>query len=295
MRNLILFITLFAFFIANGQEKSSTGYELNWTKPVKVERDSMLNGKHKLPAFAFEVFESDAKMAVDEWVAAYEEQGGKVTGTDPYKSTAVKVDGLSGEVIVMAKVARNRKDGLARVLVALAANDSTAAPDEAKGEKAVYDLAVRMNKGVVQKQLDEQQKLVDDLTRDLESAQQDQAKAHSKSADANDDLEDAKRKKARLSSKQSDLQADQAKYEARYAKSNDPKDLKKLTKARNDLVKVHRDMAKQMKREADAQKKANKRHADIPDAVEDQQELQAKKEKAVSDLEALKRKKEAVK
>ncbi|MEZ4739848.1 MAG: hypothetical protein R2818_10980 [Flavobacteriales bacterium] len=295
MRSLILIPSLLASFVLCGQERSGTGYLLNWTEHIKVERDSLVNGKYKLPAYAFEVFESDAKMAVDEWVSAYEEKGGKVTGSDPYKGAGVVVDGLNGEVTVMANVVRNKKDGKARVVVALAANDSTAAPDESKGEKAVHDLAIRMNKGVVQKQIDDQQELVDDLTKDLASAQKDQSKAQNKSADANDDLESAKKKKAKLSNKQSDLQHDQAKYQERYTRTNDPKDLQKLTKIQQDLVKVQRDMSKQLKKEADAQKAANKRQGDIPDAVEDQQDLQAKKEKAVSDLEALKRKKEAVK
>lgn len=291
----LLPFTLLLATASQAQDKTESGYLLNWTNRIKVERDTLVNGRYKLPAYTFAVFESDAGIAVGEWVAAYESKGGKVTGSNPYKGTGVAVDGISGPVTVMTTVVRNKKDGTAQVEVALAANDSTPAVDWEKGEKAVYDLAVRMNKGVVQKQVDEQQKLVDDLTKDLAGAQKDEAKANSKSADAAADLEKAKKEKAKLADKQAKLQSDQVKQQERYGRTNDPKDLKKLTSIQQDLAKVQKDMSKQLKKEADAQKTTNQKQDDIPDAQKEQQELQVKKDKAVSELEALKRKKEAVK
>jgi hypothetical protein len=286
----LLFTTLLL-----AQEKTESGYLLNWSDRIKVERDTLVNGKHKLPAYTFAVFETDAGIAVGEWVAAYESKGGKVTGSNPYKGVGVPVDGLSGAVTVMVTVERNKQDGTALAEVALTQNDSTPSPDWEKGEKAVYDLAVRMNKGVVQKQVDEQQSLVDELTKKLASAQKDQVKATEKSADAASDLEKAKKEKAKLADKQAKLQGDQIKLQEKYARSNDPKDLAKLNKVQQDLVKVQKDMSKQLKKEADAQKDTNKKQGDIPESVEEQQELQVKKDRAVSELEALKRKKEAVK
>lgn len=290
LSSTLLFTTLVL-----AQEKTESGYLLNWTNRIQVERDSLVNGKYKLPAYTFAVFESDAGIAVGEWVAAYESKGGKVTGSNPYKGTGVAVEGLSGPAIVMTTVVRNKKDGTALVLVALAANDSTPVADWEAGEKAAYGLAVRMNKGVVQKQIDEQQKLLDGLTKDLASAQKDEAKANSKSADAAADLEKAKKEKAKLADKQAKLQSEQVKQQQKYNRTNDAKDLNKLTKVQQDLAKVQKDMSKQLKKEADAQKTVNNKQGDIPDAQKDQQKLQTRKDKAVSDLEALKRKKEAVK
>ncbi len=295
LRYSLPFAFLLTTLAADAQDKTESGYLLNWTNRIKIERDTLVHGKYKLPAYTFAVFETDAGIAVGEWVAAYESKGGKVTGSDPYKGVGVPVDGLSGAVTVMVTVTRNKKDGTALAAVALTQNDSTPAPDWEKGEKAVYDLAVRMNKGVVQKQVDEQQELVDELTKKLAGAQKDQVKATEQSADAADDLEKAKKEKAKLADKQADLQGEQAKLQEKYTRTNDPKDLEKLTKVQQDLVKVQKDMSKQLKKEADAQKDANKKQGDIPDSVEEQQELQVKKDRAVSELEALKRKKEAVK
>jgi hypothetical protein len=293
--HLLLPFTLALTTFAHAQDKTESGYLLNWTNQIKVERDSLVNGKYKLPAYTFSVFESDAGIAADEWVAAFESNGSKVTGSNPYKRSGVAVDGLSGPATVMATVVRNKQDGTALVKVALAANDSMPVSDWEKGEKAAYDLAVRMNKGVVQKQVDAQQKLVDGLAKDLAGAQKDEAKANDKSSDAAADLEKAKKEKAKLASKQADLQSEQIKLQEKYTRTQDPKDLTRLTKVQQDLVKVQKDMSKQLKKEADAQKDANKKQGDIPDAQKDQQKLTTKKEKAVSDLEALKRKKEAVK
>ena len=53
-------------------------------------------------------------------------------------------------------------------------------------------------------------------------------------------------------------------------------------------------MSRELKDEQRAQKDANKRQDDVPDAEKDQIEYQKAKEKAISELEALKRKLEAV-
>lgn len=295
LRARLLPFALVAVTCLTAQDKTESGYLLNWTTRIELVRDTLKNGAYGIPAFGFNVYESDADIAAAEWIAAYGSKGGKVTGSNPYKGTGVAVDGVPGTTTVMTNIVRNKNAGTARVVTALAANDSTPAAGWENGEKAVYDLAVRMNKGVVQKQIDAQQKLVDDLIEDLADAQKDQVKATEKSADAADDVEKAKKQKAKLASQQADLQGEQVKLQEKYSRTNDPKDLKKLTKVQQELVGVQKDMSKQLKKEADAQKNSNKKQGDIPDSVEQQQELQVKKDKAVSELEGLKRKKEAVK
>lgn len=280
---------------SNAQEKSATGYALNWTGSVQVAPDTITNGTHKLPAFALPIHEADPGKALDLWKTQCAMKGGKVSGSDPYRSTPILVDGLgAAPVVVMATTAKDKQLGGTRMLVTYALNDSVPAPDAASAQQAAHDLALALNRAVVMEQIADQQKLVDKLNGKLESAQADQAKAEKKAGDANKDLEKVKQQQSKLSGKQAQLQSDELHAQQRYDRTKNPKDLEKLSKIKAKLVKVQQDLAKQMEKEASAQKKVNSRQGDIPDANKEEQEKQAAKEKANTDLEALKRKLEAV-
>lgn len=277
--------------LLHAQDKSASGHVLNWTNTIVVEQDTLLNKGHKLPAHAFMVHEADPGAALNALKAAYAGQHAKFSGSDPVSGLAL-VTGLGeAPVLLLASSAKDRKAGGARMRVAYAANDSTALEG---GRDAAHALAVQLNRAIVQQQIDAQQKIVDKAGSKLESAQSDQAKAQKKASNAASDLEKAKREKSKLADKQAKLQKEQQRFQERYNTSQAPKDLEKLTKVQGQLVKVQEDLAKQMKKEADAQKTANKRLDELPDTQKEQQEYQVSKEQAVSELEALKRKLEAI-
>ena len=273
------------------QDRSASGHLLNWTNTIAVEQDTVVNKTHKLPAHAFMVHEAEPGAALNALKAAHAGQNAKFSGSDPV-SGLVTVTGLGeAPIFLIASAAKDKKAGGARRRVAYATNDSTALEG---GRDAAHALAVQLNRAIVQQQIDAQQKIVDKAGSKLESAQSDQAKAQKKASSAASDLEKAKKEKSKLADKQAQLQKEQQRAQERYNTSQAPKDLEKLTKVQAQLVKVHQDLAKQLKKEADAQKTANKRQDEIPDAQKAQQGHQVTKEQAVSELEALKRKLEAI-
>ena len=272
--------------LLHAQDRSASGHLLNWTNTIVVEQDTLLNKTHKLRAHAFMVHE-----ALNALKAAYAGQNAKFSGSDPV-SGLVTVSGLGeAPILLIASAVKDKKAGAARMRVVYAANDSSALEG---GRDAAHALAIQLNRAIVQQQIDEQQRVVDKAGSKLESAQNDQAKAQKKASSAASDLEKAKKEKSKLADKQAQLQKDQQRLQERYNSSQAPKDLEKLTKVQGQLVKVQQDLAKQLKKEADAQKTANKRQDEIPDAQKEQQGHQVTKEQAVSELEALKRKLEAI-
>lgn len=275
----------------HAQDKSASGHLLNWTNTIVVETDSLVNGRYKLPAHTFTVWEADPGTALNALKAAYAEQGAKFSGSSPLRGMATVAGMGEAPVLLLATTAKDKKAGGARMQVAFAANDSTALPG---GGEAAHALAVQVNRAIVQQQIDAQQKIVDKHHGRLEGAQKDQAKAQEKAGKAAEDLEKAKKEKSRLTDKHTQLQKEELKLKERYNATQEAKDLEKLTKMHNKLVKVQEDLAKQIRKEADAQESHNKRQGAIPEAQEAQQGHQVSKEQAVSELEALKRKLEAV-
>ncbi len=275
----------------HAQQKSASGHLLNWTNSIVVEADSLMNGKHKLPAHSFMVWEADPGTAVSALRSVHEAQGARFSGSSPLRGL-VTVQGMGdAPVLLLATAANDKKNGGARMQVAFAANDSTAVPG---GGEAAHAMAVQVNRAIVQQQIDAQQKIVDKAQGKLVGAQKDQAKAQEKAGKAAEDLEKAKKEKSKLVDKQAQLQKEELRLKERYNTSKEAKDLEKLNKVQGRLVKLQADLAKQIKKEADAQESANKRQKAIPGTQEAQQEHQVTKEQAVSELEALKRKLEAV-
>jgi len=295
MRILPTLLLFLAFTATQAQEKSETGHLLNWTGNIQVAPDSLQAGKFKLAAFAIPILEADPGKVMNLWESDCARKGGKVNGSEPAKSTPLIVEELDpSPVTMMATFSKDKQLGGTRMLLAYATNDSTAFAASDRGQVAARALALRLNRAVVSEQIEDQQKLVDKRSGKLEDAQADQAKAEKRVNNAYEDLEKSKKAKSKLSGKQAQLQSDQLHAQDRFERSQDPKDLQKLTKIQQKLVKVQQALAKQMKKEADALKDANNRQEDVPDAIKDQQERQAAKEKANSDLEALKRKLEAI-
>ncbi|MCC7501510.1 MAG: hypothetical protein IT229_03210 [Flavobacteriales bacterium] len=277
------------------QEKTSSGYLLNWTGSVSPVPGDVTNGKYKLPGLTIQIAEADAGTVTSLFKTEMTGRCLKYVSGDPIKCIDAAIPEVSAEKhLVFAKAMSGKKGSPATLTIAFATNDSTAMTDQGKAEAFVQSLAVRMNRAVVQVQIDEQKKVLDKYTGKVEGAQKDQAKAQKKGASATDDLESIKKDKAKLAEKQVDLQSDVQKYQARYNLTQKEEDLKKMTKAQEQLLKVQKDMSKLLKKEGQVQKDINSQAAGVPKAQQEQIEQQTSKDMANTEMEALKRKFEAI-
>lgn len=277
------------------QDKTKEGHALAWTNTISVVPDSLVNGTHTLPAFLITVFESDGSQALDLWKAELKPLSREVTGGKPAKAVGTTLPAFPGApVMVLCTSSTDKKADLGRLTLAYALNDSTPVVDMVAAQAHAHQLAVALNKAVVQSQIDAYTKTLDKTTDKLEDAQEDVM-------DNAKDLDKANKSLAKSKNAVSRIQADNAKYsgeiaglEKKFALTNDPKDLKKLTKARQKLAKGESSLAKAMRSEAKAQDAVSKYQGQSPDRTQEAQEHTDSKEATEAIISQLKRKQDAI-
>ncbi len=256
----LLSIPAFLFPSMDGHAQTTTkdGTSLVWDHELAVVKDSLSANGTKYPAHTITVFEADANAALELLKLDYTPIATSIGGK-PMKVSGARLTQISeAPVTVLIEANTQKKADLTRLTVAFMSNDSTPLADNGEQESLLQGLAVRLNKAVVQGQIDRYQKELDKTTEKLGSAQDDVAKAQKNLSKSNANLESAKSKRAKLERESANLQGDISGLERKFALSNDPKDLQKLTKAREKLARTERSQAKLMQQEAKAQGSINK-------------------------------------
>lgn len=274
------------------QERTREGVQLNWTGSLEVGQDELMNGRHRLPGQAFTVYESDAGTVATLWRAACQRKGLVVSGRSPLRAAGGGLPG--GAALLLMRTEKGAAKGEVRVVLVHALTDSTALDDGAETRAAARSWAVELNRAVVQKQIDAQQVLVTKASGRVQQATATTDKAVQRSNKAAKDLDKAKASKAKLDRKQADLERERQRLQARYNKSKDPKDLAKLTKTQSRLLSVQQDLLKQTSKESSARAAANKRSDAVPGQQRKLDKEFAELNELNAQLEALRRKLEAV-
>jgi hypothetical protein len=261
-QTILSFIALPAFLLTSAQSfaqvTTKDGISLVWDRELAVVDDSMSIGGRYVPAHTITVFETDASTAMELLKVDYTPISTSIGGK-PMKVSGARLTQVSeSPVDVMVVGNTQKKAGLARLTLAIMANDSTVLPDNGAQEELLRGLAVRLNKAVVGSQIDRYQQELDKTAEKLGSTQEDVAKAEKNLTKHNASLEKAKSKRAKLERNGAQLQGEISGLERKFALSNDPKDLQRLTKARQKLAKTESAQAKLMQQEAKAQGNINK-------------------------------------
>ncbi len=181
MRNPLLLSSALLLSITSVAQNTKEGYALLWSNTITVVADTLLNGKHELPAYSITVFESDGNAALDLWRAEYKPMSQEITGSKPAKATGVTQPTVApSPLMVLASHTTDKKGGFGRLTLAFAKNDSTPIDDQQAAERAMRDMAVKYNKAVVQAQITAKEKSLDKATGKQENAQADAAKLDKK-------------------------------------------------------------------------------------------------------------------
>jgi uncharacterized phage infection (PIP) family protein YhgE len=279
--------------VLQAQEKTKDGTVLSWTHSIKVDRDSVVNGTHLLPAYTITVFESDGSWVMDQWKNEMKAVSSGITGSRPVKVSDARVPAMGdAPLLLLANSTTDKKSKSGRLTVAFALNDST--PAEGDAQRVMHDLAVKLNKQVVQQQIDEQQKKLDKAADKHSSAQSSTEKAAKNISKANSDLQKSRKKLSKLQADKAKLQGDVHGMEKKFALTNDPKDLQKLTKARGRLNKNESAIAKEMQRENKIQSTLNKHQDSQARASGTLQDHTETKEDIMRIISELKRKQDAI-
>lgn len=277
------------------QEKTASGYTMDWTRTLQERADPLMNAKHTLKGRSFMVYECSAGEAMGHWKNHMEKLGGTSKGSKPTRVTGAAIPGLaSNPPIVFANAKKDASAGGVRMIIAFAMNDTTDVPDDPGLGTAVHEMAVQVNRAVVQEQVAEQEKRLKKISGEVKDAQQEEAKAAERAGDVGKDLQKVNEQQAKLARKQADLQKDLNKLQEKYRVEPDPRTLEKIAKAQQRMADLEKDMAKKQEAESKAQEHKNKHDEQIPEAQKHQQKHEAQKELANRELEALKRKLEAI-
>lgn len=274
--------------------KTREGYSLQWDRTIAVVRDSLQNGRFKLPAWTIAVHEAEASDVMGWWLSDMQAVSAAVTKGKPAKATGLRIPQLPDAPMAAAAAERERKADLTRLTVAFAVNDSTPIATTDGQEAYMRALAVKYNRAVVAAQIAVYEKQLGKAGDKLASSKGDMAKSQSRITKSNSRLEKIKTKRGKLQRDNAKISGDIAGHEKKFALSNDPKDLKKLTKAREKLAKGESALAKLMQQEAKIQGDIAKEQGRLESSTGKAEERGATKEELQSTLEALRRKHDAI-
>ena len=295
LRAFALSAAVWTATVSCAQERTETGYVKDWTHSLQERADPLMNARHALKGWSFVAYECSVGEAMGYWKDHMEKLGGAAKSNKPTRVTGAVIPGLVGHApIVFANVEKDRSAGGVRMIIAFALSDTVNAPDDPGMSAAVHEMAVQVNRSVVRKQIAEQEKRSKKVSGELTDAQKEEARAADRAGDAGKDLEKVNEQQAKLARKQADMQKDLNKSQEKYRARPDPKTLEKIAKTQQRIADLEKDMARKQQDESNAQEHKNKHEEEIPEAQEHQQKHQAQRERATRELEALKRKLEAI-
>lgn len=294
----ISLLTVPAFLFASGvcmaQASTKDGTALAWNQDLAVVQGTISVNKVDFPAHTITVFETDASTALELLKTDYTPIAASIGGK-PMKVSGARLTQISEEpVSVFVEATTEKKANLARLTLAFMASDTESLKDNGEQEKLMHGLAVRLNKAVVQTQIDRYQKDLDKASDKLGGTEGDVAKAQKNLTKASGDLQKTKAKRGKIEADNAKVHGNISGLERKFALSNDPKDLQKLTKTRQKLAKNETSQAKLMQQEAKTQATINK-HQGTLDSSSKQAEGQAEsKEDLLRIIAELKRKQDNI-
>ena len=275
----------------HAQDATKEGYALTWTNSIGAVPDTLMNGNYKLAAYRITIFESDGGDALDLWKTEMKTQSKDVSGSKPMKAMGAMVPSVSTTpIMVVAEGSSDKKAEQGILKIAYAVNDSVALPHSEPARQYAYDMAVKLNKAVVQQQLDSYSKTLDKSSGKLESAQNDVMKNDKNLSKANKALAKATEAISKYQANNADYSGRISGLERKFATTNDPKDLKDLTKMRQKLASSENKMAGELKSQAKAEEALSKYQGNAPDEAKAAAEREATNQANEGIINALKAK-----
>lgn len=279
---------------AQAQNTLKDGTSLQWDRQITVGQVPLKTDSAEYPALAVQVYEVDGSqvwsLLKKELPGAEFKKSGKLM-----KAPGVSIGtGMATPVDLLASVTENKKERVSTLVLAPLVAGTTNPATDAALEPAVRELAVKLNKAVVQQQLDQWTKQLGKADNKAEGAAADKDKAQERVNKAQAELEKVTKEKSKLQNQHAVLQKEIDLHNQKWTLSQDPKDLKKLTKARSKITKNESQMAKVMAKEAKIQTELTKSSSNLPDAQKKQEEKAASQADVQRTVDALKRKLESI-
>lgn len=278
----------------HAQDKLKDGTSLTWDQTVGVGQDQLMNDTVMVPARTVPVYEasdSQVEKLLEQVIpgSSFKKQGKLLRASDVMMPSA-----SASPVQLLASIDRDKKANMSTLKLAFLQGGAPLVANDASLNEAVRDLGVKLNKAVVQEQIDDWKKQLDKAGNKAESATKASDKTQGRLNKSQAKVAKASKKKGQLQSEHAILQKEIDLQNAKWMLSQSPKDLKKLTKAREKITKNESKMADAMEDEADAQKDLAKYTDALPDAQKTEEAKAATQAEIQRTVDALQRKKENI-
>lgn len=292
----LLALTLSLSFVSalHAQNSLKDGTALLWDKEINVGHDSLLDDTVKIPALTIPIYEASSSEVMDLLKSAMPDANFKKQGNVMKASGASFTAASSTPTDILASVTENKKQRMSTLTLAFVKPTISEPVEGPQVESATRDLAVKLNKAVVQQQIDTWKKKLSKASDKTDNAVKDHDKAKAQKTKSQAKLEKSTKEKSKLQDEHSILQQQIDLDNQKWTLSQDPKDLKTLTNSRKKITKNESEMAKVMSDEANMQKDLSKNADDVPDAQKESEQKTAAQADVQRTVDALQQKMESI-
>ncbi|HRN35687.1 MAG TPA: hypothetical protein PLL18_02105 [Flavobacteriales bacterium] len=269
------------------QNALKDGTSLSWDKEIAVAQGQLKTDSLSLSSLSVPVYEAKAGQVWTLLKAALPGADFKKQGSVMKAANVAFSPAMGSTVDVLGTVVENKKPVFSTLSLAFLQPGTNVPVEPAALEPAMRELGVKLNKAVVQGQLDEWAKKLGKADSKTESAAKSQDKAQAK-------LEKITKEKSKLQNEHAVMQKEIDLYNQKWTLSQNPKDFKKLTKSRAKITKNEGRMAKAMDAEAKAQRELSKSSSALPDAQKAKDQKASAQAEVQRTVDALQRKLDSI-
>lgn len=239
-KHLLFLIPAILFSLPSfGQEKKQAAY-IGWDHELSVESGEILFDDRSHYAYSIEIFNTRNNFVQRLWRDQLKNSCDKIRRNVAYGARlAIHDDPLD----MHTAYEEDKRTGLVTMSAAFLHNGEAINPDDdpeahRKAEEMMYEMAVSMNKAVVNDQIEEANKELEKLHKDLEKLRRDNGKLHETILKNQKDLEKAQKDEKSLKRDVKNQEKDIEQFERKTGEERSTNDLKKLAKMQKELTRL---------------------------------------------------------
>lgn len=285
MKNYLTFLAFIALltFPAFGQDISEMA-NIQWNKELEVKTGEVLFDDRSYYAYTIEIYDTDDRFVEKLWKDQLKNISDKVKRNIAYGAfLSIHDEPLDMHVLIV----ENKKGNFVSKSAAFLDNGTPINPEDypeahQKAKEMMHDMAVQMNKAVVQEQTEEATKELEKMQKDLEKLRKDHVKLHETIVKNQRDLEKGQKDEKEL---EKDIRTEEKDIERLEEKAGEERSLDELKK----LEKMHRNLARlqdKLNRVKSDQIKYGQNIRDAEREIPRNEQEQVAKEKEVAAQEA---------
>lgn len=270
MRNTLLLFLLLSFSMAlprqaSGQDRT---VDTSWTHEISVGSEPLMVDTLALTAANVPVYDAIARQLPELLQQAWPEATFK-RGANGYKAIGLVVPALSPQPLDVHVQSREQPEsGMLVVAIGLMNKVVPLDPASAEVKAFVHELGVRLNKAVVQAQIEGWRRELGEADRKLENTSKVEQRTQEQLSDASEKLERNRTQIAETQKAEGEARTEVQRFEQRWSAKSDAADLKGLSKANAHLAKEQERLADLLDEQEGLTERQLSRSEELPQATQ---------------------------